>query len=200
MKRFVRESLLYRRMTEAWNSYRSLRRTEHRAALKMKRAAVKARVMHEMRMIELESASLRMKAMRQAARVRGAMEVGKVVDERSRRMNEIVEKWGAEEMKRDMIQNVEKHMGDGVAGKVGRGVLQDMFDGVEGQSRMGLIVGVAEKLGVERKELEQMVEIVEEDKGKREELMNEIRREMEKRKKGAEEREEGRGQVGDARA
>lgn len=54
MLRFLQRTLLYQRTSEAMHAYRVLKRAEHRSALKLKRAAVRARVLSEVQKAQIE--------------------------------------------------------------------------------------------------------------------------------------------------
>lgn len=80
------------RAREIWDAYRALRRAQHRASLKTKRAAVRARVNLEIHKLRLERVMLRVDAAQTALRVQGVARVA----EAQRRRNAAVRKKLAE--------------------------------------------------------------------------------------------------------
>lgn len=159
MLRLLRNTLLHRRLAEAYAEYRSLKLAEHRAALKVKRAAVRARVRYEVQRAQVERAMLQVEAVRTAARVQGLREVAGQQAEVQERMRALLASRGldmaaepgatgrkaagsedsaetaeTEEFKKGMLERVHEMLPNGgtgeAANRVASEILQSSVNGV----------------------------------------------------------------------
>lgn len=83
MRSFFQRLLLVQRAREAWDAYRALRCAQHRASLKAKRAAVRARVSLEIHKLQVERTMLRMEAARMVVRVQGVARIAEAQQRRN---------------------------------------------------------------------------------------------------------------------
>lgn len=205
MLRLLRRTLLYQRTTEVWDAYRALKRAEHRAALKLKRATVRSRVLHELQRAQIEQTVLKMETARTTLRIHNAQELATTQEKRNKMLREALAMRGQSipelsssvkssskessetsdgvvgAFKKRMVTEVESLLPPVEDGGPGRRMASDILRETVNSIPLGdeqeqadmsvkLITGVARDAGVEWKDMERLIAIVEKNEEKREEL------------------------------
>eukprot|EP00177_Eucheuma_denticulatum_P000757 GFKZ01001366.1.p2 GENE.GFKZ01001366.1~~GFKZ01001366.1.p2 ORF type:complete len:252 (-),score=39.24 GFKZ01001366.1:710-1381(-) len=206
MADFMRRTLLLRRISEVFEAHRALRRSQHRASIRIKRAAVQARLNQELQQLRIERITLELERARATARIQG---LSRIAQQRMKRDTLIREKlaehghsvprkevgFGAENeadvrFKRGVVQRVEDLIGETdevpVGRRVANGILKDTvaevnLQGLQDDTDRGLkmVAAVAKSAGVDWKHMQHLVELVEPDVSKRRRLALAIRHAME---------------------
>lgn len=172
MQRLFAETRLGRAVRNACAEYRSVRMAEHRASLRLKRAAVRSRVLYEVQRAELEQAVLNMEAARSAISMQAARNVLSAEEGRRAAVRSAAAEKGevlpraasAGEVRERLVRGVEGLIPEGAGGvaggKIASEVLRESVEAVEleggdaGSMGVRIVADVAKQAGVSREQME----------------------------------------------
>lgn len=186
MSSFFRRTRLYLQIQESCAEYRSLRRQQHRAALKMQRQLVRMQVLSELNRSRLSGLAAQMTVAESAARLAAAQNVLRAQRARREALEALASKAGAtlpgaragegeeekpEAFKARMAEAVRRAVPDGARGVAAGRMMDEMLeesvkeielDGTSGREAMGveLAVQLARQGGVGEKELRRMLDSI----------------------------------------
>ncbi|CAN8075720.1 unnamed protein product [Agarophyton chilense] len=179
LRRLLQGTRLFQQVAEIRDAYRSLRLSQHRSALRTKRAAVRSRVLLEVHRARMNQVKYQMELVRSAARIRATRLVLDTLQKRRAMLEKLAESRGeslppsgdegARRFKQRLVNGVDGVVGEGQAAGLVRGAVRETVDGVvlrgEDDAEMGseVVVSLAKEIGMSRDELERLIEQVEGD-------------------------------------